>query len=61
MDVISEINYKHHFDRCQQTIEKISLLHMEFWSQLSEDNPGNYFKKYVKGNNIFFIRFNENA
>ena len=39
--VVSEMAFKNHFKSVETNIEKIALLHMEFWSQLSEDNPGN--------------------
>jgi len=39
MDVVSEVAFQNHLKQLQANIEKSSLLHMEFWSQLSEDNP----------------------
>jgi PAS domain S-box-containing protein len=39
LDVVSEIAFQNHMRQCQANIEKSSILHMEFWSQLSEDNP----------------------
>jgi len=39
MDVVSEVAFQTHLKQLQANIEKSSLLHMEFWSQLSEDNP----------------------
>jgi PAS domain S-box-containing protein len=39
LDVVSEIAFQNHLRQCQANIEKSALLHMEFWSQLSEDNP----------------------
>lgn len=43
LDVVSELAYKNHFKSVQTNIEKMAMLHMEFWSQLSEDNPGSFF------------------
>lgn len=39
LDVVSELAFKTHLMQCQSNIEKSAMLHMEFWSQLSEDNP----------------------
>ena len=39
LDIISENAFNNHLRLCQANIEKSALLHMEFWSQLSEDNP----------------------
>ena len=39
LDVVSEIAFQNHLRQLQANIEKSALLHMEFWSQLSEDNP----------------------
>ena len=39
LDVVSEIAFQNHLRQCQANIEKSALQHMEFWSQLSEDNP----------------------
>lgn len=39
LDVISELAFQNHLRQCQANIEKSALQHMEFWSQLSEDNP----------------------
>mmetsp|Transcript_18943 Transcript_18943/g.16338 ORF Transcript_18943/g.16338 Transcript_18943/m.16338 type:complete len:244 (+) Transcript_18943:1339-2070(+) len=39
LDVVSEIAFQNHLKSCQANIEKSALLHMEFWSQLSEENP----------------------
>lgn len=39
LDVVSEIAFQNHLRQCQAGIEKSALQHMEFWSQLSEDNP----------------------
>lgn len=39
LDVVSELAFKTHLLQCQANIEKSAMLHMEFWSQLSEDNP----------------------
>ncbi len=40
LDVVSEAAYQNLRRQFQASIEKSALLHMEFWSQLSEDNPG---------------------
>ena len=40
LDVVSESVFQNHLRQCQVNIEKSAMLHMEFWSQLSEDNPG---------------------
>jgi hypothetical protein len=39
LDVVSESAFQNHLRQLQANIEKSALLHMEFWSQLSEDNP----------------------
>jgi len=39
LDVVSESAFQNHMRQLQANIEKSALLHMEFWSQLSEDNP----------------------
>ena len=39
LDVVSEVAFQNHLRQLQANIEKSALLHMEFWSQLSEDNP----------------------
>ena len=39
LDVVSEIAFQNLLRQLQANIEKSALLHMEFWSQLSEDNP----------------------
>ena len=39
LDVVSELSFQGHLRMCQANIEKAALLHMEFWSQLSEDQP----------------------
>lgn len=39
LDLVNEIAFQSHFRMCQANIEKAALLHMEFWSQLSEDQP----------------------
>ena len=39
LDVVSEIAFQNHQRQCHANIEKSSMHHMEFWSQLSEDNP----------------------
>ena len=39
LDIVSEMAFNNHLKECQLNIERCALLHMEFWSQLSEDNP----------------------
>lgn len=39
LDLVSEIAYKNNFKLLSNFIEKSAVLHMEFWSQLSEDMP----------------------
>jgi len=39
LDVVSEVSFQNNLRNLQANIEKSALLHMEFWSQLSEDNP----------------------
>ena len=39
LDIGSETSFQNHLRMCQANIEKSALLHMEFWSQLSEDQP----------------------
>lgn len=39
LDAMSEQTFQNHLRQFQSNIEKSSMLHMEFWSQLSEDNP----------------------
>lgn len=39
MDIVNEITFDNQFKQFQTNIERCSLLHMEFWSQLSEDTP----------------------
>ena len=39
MDLVSETAFQTQLRLFQASIEKSALLHMEFWSQLSEDNP----------------------
>ena len=39
LDVVGSLAFENHLRQCQANIEKSALLHMEFWSQLSEDNP----------------------
>ena len=52
LDVVSELAYKNHFKSVQTNIEKMAMLHMEFWSQLSEDNPG-FFNFFIRIDKIF--------
>lgn len=37
LDIVSEIAFQNHFRQLQANIEKSATLHMEFWSQLSEE------------------------
>jgi PAS domain S-box-containing protein len=39
LDAMSEQTFQNHLRQFQANIEKSSMLHMEFWSQLGEDNP----------------------
>ena len=39
MDIVNEITFENQFKQFQTQIERCSMLHMEFWSQLSEDTP----------------------
>lgn len=39
LDIVSEAAFQNSLRTLQANIEKSALLHMEFWSQLSEDNP----------------------
>ena len=39
LDLISETAFQNQFKVVQANIEKAALLHMEFWSQLSEESP----------------------
>ncbi|KAL4506973.1 hypothetical protein ABPG72_001394 [Tetrahymena utriculariae] len=38
-DVVNELSVQNHERLCRVNIEKSTALHIEFWSQLSEDNP----------------------
>jgi len=49
-DVIDELAFQNLEKRLKINIEKSASLHLEFWSLLSEDNPGLYF--YVVMNNL---------
>lgn len=42
-DVIDELTFQNLEKRLKNNIEKSAGLHLEFWSLLSEDNPGNNF------------------
>ena len=39
MQVVNEITLESYVKDIQQSIEKITLLHIEFWAQLKEDTP----------------------
>jgi hypothetical protein len=39
VDIVTEISFQNELRQCHANIEKSSMHHMEFWSQLSEDNP----------------------
>ena len=39
LDIVTEISFQNELRQCNAGIEKSSMHHMEFWSQLSEDNP----------------------
>lgn len=39
LDIVTEISFQNELRQCHANIEKSSMHHMEFWSQLSEDNP----------------------
>jgi len=39
IDMSNETSFLVHLRQCQANVEKSSLLHMEFWSQLAEDQP----------------------
>ena len=39
LDVVNETTFQNTFRQLQANIEKAALLHLEFWSQLAEDNP----------------------
>jgi len=45
MDAINDLTYKTRHRELRLNIEKIILLNMEFWSQLSEERPGFSKKK----------------
>jgi len=55
-DVIDELAYQNLEKRLKINIEKCASLHLEFWSLLSEDNPGSIRKLYNR-KIIFFSRF----
>lgn len=38
-EYISAMNYESAFKKCKNNIEKVSLLHFEFWNHLLEDSP----------------------
>jgi len=71
LDAITEVAFQNQFRQLQANIEKSSLLHMEFWSQLSEDNPDlaklsdsgskiNVSVKYVEDSWIKLQKINQN-
>ena len=39
LDVVNELSFQNLLRMCQAYIEGAALLHLEFWSQLSEDQP----------------------
>ncbi len=39
LDVVNEMSFQNLLRMCQAYIEAAALLHLEFWSQLSEDQP----------------------
>jgi len=39
LDIVTEVSFQNHLRQLQANIEKSALLHMEFWSHLSEDSP----------------------
>ena len=39
IDAMSEQTFQNHMRQFQSNIEKSTMFHMEFWSQLGEDNP----------------------
>ncbi|KAL4432303.1 hypothetical protein ABPG74_011062 [Tetrahymena malaccensis] len=38
-EMVNELSVQNHLKQCRQNVEKSANLHMEFWSQLSEDSP----------------------
>ncbi|KAL4470963.1 hypothetical protein ABPG72_013550 [Tetrahymena utriculariae] len=38
-EMVNELSIQNHQDACRSSIEKSANLHVEFWSQLSEDQP----------------------
>lgn len=39
LEMINELSVRNHVRACKKQIEKSANLHVEFWSQLKEDNP----------------------
>lgn len=56
LDFMSEIIFKNIFTNMQFNIEKIAIFHMEFWSILAEDNPGDFYPLFY----FKLIRFVKN-
>lgn len=43
-DMIDELTFQNLEKRLKTNIEKSASLHLEFWSLLSEDNPGKFLE-----------------
>jgi len=51
LDILGESSFQNYYVQLQAHIERCSLLYMEFWLQLTEDNP-NYQKLNDIGDKI---------
>lgn len=54
LDDINDITSKKRYKEIKKNIEKIIILNMEFWSQLSEERPGKIIYIYLFKEKIFF-------
>ena len=45
LDSINDLTSKSHYREIKTNIERIIILNLEFWSQLSEERPGKLLKK----------------
>lgn len=43
LDTINDLTSKTHYREIKTNIERIIILNLEFWSQLSEERPGKIF------------------